>query len=63
MNNRGVVDSNAMQEFEEAGYTNLHMLEIFVDYAQKIMSNYTNHVAKTPVDEPFKAFACEPQHA
>lgn len=55
--NSGNVESSAVQEFEAAGYTNKHMLEIFLGYSQKIMSNYTNHVAQTPVDEPFKAFA------
>ncbi|MFP3373390.1 carboxymuconolactone decarboxylase family protein, partial [Pseudomonas sp. SIMBA_068] len=25
--------------------------------SQKVMSNYTNHIANTPVDEPFKKFA------
>ena len=24
--------------------------------SQKVMSNYVNHIAETPVDEPFKKF-------
>ena len=35
------------------------VLEIILGLAQKVMSNYINHVAETPVDEPFQRFAWE----
>lgn len=54
---RGVVPEADMQAFFEAGYTNQNVLEIILGYAQKIMSNYTNHVAETPVDAAFSGFA------
>ena len=54
---RGVVSEENMKTFFAAGYTNRNYLDILVGYAQKIMSNYTNHAANTEVDEPFKKFA------
>jgi alkylhydroperoxidase family enzyme len=55
--NRGVVSNEDMEVFFKAGYTNESYLDILVGYAQKIMSNYTNHAANTEVDAPFKKFA------
>ena len=34
-----------------------HMLEIILGLSQKVISNYTNHIANTPVDAPFQKFA------
>lgn len=53
----GKVSEEKMQAFFDAGYTTQHYLDILVGYAQKIMSNYTNYVAKTEVDAPFQKFA------
>lgn len=53
---RGIVSEERMIAFFDAGYSNRHYLDILVGYAQKIMSNYTNHIANTPVDERFKNF-------
>ena len=54
---RGHLTENQKQTFFNAGYGTRHLLEIFIGYAQKIMSNYTNHVAETEVDAPFQKFA------
>ncbi|MFD1551045.1 carboxymuconolactone decarboxylase family protein [Putridiphycobacter roseus] len=54
---RGVISDESMQAFFNAGYSTRHYLEILIGYAQKIMSNYTNHAANTAVDEPFQKFA------
>ncbi|WP_458527291.1 carboxymuconolactone decarboxylase family protein [Onishia taeanensis] len=54
--NRGNVDASAVNDFLAAGYTQRQVLEVVLGLAQKVMSNYTNHLAETPVDEPFKAF-------
>ena len=56
---RGHVDEAALQAFLEAGFTKRQVLEVILGVAQKVMSNYTNHLAETPVDEPMKAFAWE----
>ena len=53
---RGAVNEAALEAFISAGYTQKNVLEIILGAAQKVMSNYTNHFAKTPVDEPFKVF-------
>jgi len=56
---RGNVDDSAVQAFLDAGYTKRQVLEVVLGVSQKVMSNYTNHLAKTPVDEVFKPFAWE----
>jgi len=33
------------------------VLDVILTLSQKTMSNYINHIAQTPVDEPFKKFA------
>jgi alkylhydroperoxidase family enzyme len=53
----GKISDEKMQAFFEAGYTVQHYLELLIGYAQKIMSNYTNYVAKTEIDVPFQKFA------
>ena len=55
--NRGNLSQAEKNAFFEAGYENRHLLEILLGYSQKIMSNYTNHLAQTPVDAPFQKFA------
>jgi alkylhydroperoxidase family enzyme len=54
--NRGNLTEDELQRFEAAGYGPRQLLEIILGIAQKVMSNYTNHLANTPVDEPFKPF-------
>ncbi|NME70724.1 carboxymuconolactone decarboxylase family protein [Flammeovirga aprica] len=57
--NRGILNENELLEFYNAGYTQQQLLEIILGYSQKILSNYTNHVAETPVDNAFKKFSWE----
>jgi len=33
------------------------VLEVILGLSQKVISNYVNHVAKTPLDEMFQPFA------
>ncbi|MFQ1699403.1 carboxymuconolactone decarboxylase family protein [Loktanella agnita] len=56
---RGFVADADTQAFLDAGYTETNILEIILGAAQKLMSNYTNHFAKTPVDQVFQKFAWE----
>lgn len=53
---RGHVDESAVQAFIDAGFTQRQILEVVLGVAQKVMSNYTNHLTRTPVDAPFKPF-------
>ncbi|WP_340107398.1 carboxymuconolactone decarboxylase family protein [Pikeienuella sp. HZG-20] len=54
---RGVVSDEDVQAFLDAGFTKRNILEVILGYAQKIMSNYTNHLANTPVDKVFEKFS------
>ena len=53
----GEVDEGKVEAFLDAGFTQQNILDVILGYAQKIMSNYTNHFAKTPVDKAFQQFA------
>ena len=53
---RGKVDGADVQAFYAAGYGPQQLLEIILGLAQKVMSNYVNHLADTPVDQPFQAY-------
>lgn len=55
--NRGHVSDAELEAFYAAGYGEQQVLEIILGLSQKIISNYTNHIASTPVDAPFKEFA------
>lgn len=55
--NRGKVSDAEIETFFAAGYNQRHLLEIVLGLSQKVMSNYTNHLAKTPLDEAFSKFA------
>lgn len=53
---RGNVDDSEVQAFLNAGYTKRQILEVVLGLSQKIMSNYTNHLANTPVDAMFNKY-------
>jgi alkylhydroperoxidase family enzyme len=57
--NRGNVSSEELNAFYEAGYEERQVLDIILGLSQKVISNYTNHIANTPVDAPFQKFAWE----
>ena len=44
----------AIEAFRDAGYTRANLLEVVLGVGLKTLSNYTNHLAGTPVDEPFR---------
>jgi uncharacterized peroxidase-related enzyme len=48
--NRGVVSEADVAAFKTAGYENRAMLDVLVLAATKLISNYTNHLAQTPLD-------------
>ena len=54
---RGELSAEQRQAFHAAGYNQRQVMEVILGLSQKVMSNYTNHIAQTPVDEPFKRFA------
>jgi alkylhydroperoxidase family enzyme len=56
LKNRGQVSQEDLDAFYEVGYGEQQILDIILGLAQKTISNYTNHIANTPVDEPFQKY-------
>ena len=54
--NRGNVSQRALENFYAVGYEERQILEIILGVSQKVISNYTNNIANTPVDVAFQAF-------
>lgn len=52
--------ADSLPGFLAAGYSRAQALEVIVGVAQKTISNYANHLAVTPVDQPFQNEAWEP---
>ncbi|OIQ30421.1 MAG: carboxymuconolactone decarboxylase [Bacteroidetes bacterium MedPE-SWsnd-G2] len=56
---RGHISESDLNRFYNEGYTQRNLLDIVLGISQKVISNYTNHLATTPVDAPFQKFAWE----
>lgn len=52
---RGNVTEDDLRRFREAGFKQEQVLEVLLGVAMKTLSNYTNHIAETPLDEAFQA--------
>jgi len=50
---RGWVEKADLERFYEAGYTQANVLEVILCIGMKTLSNYTNHIADTPLDDVF----------
>lgn len=50
---RGWPAEAALRAFADAGYTRAQVLEVVLGVGFKTLSNYTNHIAQTPVDAAF----------
>jgi AhpD family alkylhydroperoxidase len=57
--NRGWVDGAEVDVFLAAGFTKENVFDVLVGISQKVLSNYSNHIATTPVDAPFRKFTWE----
>ena len=57
--NHGHIAPAELEAFYNAGYGEQQVLEVILGLSQKIISNYTNHIANTPVDSAFEKFAWE----
>jgi alkylhydroperoxidase family enzyme len=55
--NRGIIERVDIDTFYAVGFNKQNLLDIVLILAQKVMSNFTNHLAETPVDEAFQAFS------
>lgn len=53
---RGELAEEQENAFRAVGYGDQQLIEIVLGVAQKVMSNFTNHLSKTPVDDKFTPF-------
>ncbi|MCG8418120.1 MAG: carboxymuconolactone decarboxylase family protein [Proteobacteria bacterium] len=60
---RGWLSDSDLGDFFRAGYNRASVLEVIVGLALKTLSNYTNHIAKTPLDDAFAGQRWEPKQA
>lgn len=51
---RGWVSDADVETFLAAGFERAQLLEVILGVGLKTLSNYTNHVSKTPLDEAFQ---------
>lgn len=55
MKRLGRADDADIKAFVAAGYTEAHVLEVVMNISAAIMTNYVNHIARTPLDKHFEA--------
>ena len=53
---RGELTVEQSDKFYKVGYRNEDLLAIILGISHKVMSNFTNHVANTPIDSGFEKF-------
>lgn len=56
----GQVDDRDIDAFIKAGYTQAHVYEVVLGLALKFITNYVNHIVKTPLDTAFEGQRVEP---
>jgi len=54
---RGWPAEEILQAFFDAGYGNRQALEVILGIGMKTLSNYTNHLAETPLDMQFESLS------
>lgn len=54
---RGHLSEGQKEKFFAVGYGNRELLDIVLGLSQKVISNYVNHLAATPVDTAFEKYA------
>jgi alkylhydroperoxidase family enzyme len=57
INQRGHLNREELEAFFAAGYNQQQALEVTVGLASKLISNYTNAIAATPIDEAVRPLA------
>ncbi len=57
---KGLPEASALAAFLAAGYDEAQVLEVITGIAMKTISNYTNHVADTPLDQAFQSAQWRP---
>jgi len=57
---RGWATEDEVSAFLASGFSRAQVLEVIVGVSFKTLSNYTNHIADTPLDEAFEAATWSP---
>jgi alkylhydroperoxidase family enzyme len=57
LDQRGHLSEDQLNAFFAAGYSKGQALDVLVGLSSKLLSNFTNAIAKTEIDAPVKAFA------
>jgi alkylhydroperoxidase family enzyme len=57
LRNHGHAGDSEISKFLSAGFTHQNMLEVVLGLAQKTISNYVNHLARTPIDKQYEHYA------
>lgn len=57
LDKNGKVTDADVEAFLQAGFDQRNVLDVMLGVAHKTLSNYTNHITKTPVDDAFSQFA------
>lgn len=57
---RGWLEEEEIEAFLEAGYSKANILEVILMLGFKTLSNYTNHIADTPLDAAFASAEWKP---
>ena len=60
---RGQPSQADIEAFLNAGYTKKTIFEMLIGMSLKLMSNYTNHIAQTPLDDAFAPEQWSPAQA
>ena len=60
---RGQVDDADVQRFVNAGHAREQVFDVLLGVAMKTLSNYSNHIANTPLDSQLQPFSWEPATA
>lgn len=51
LKHRGAVPNDELEAFRRAGFEEAAILDVILAVALKTLSNYTNHLAATPLDD------------
>lgn len=54
---RGFLEPRQLEDFLAAGFEQPQVLEVVTAIAMKTLSNYTNHLMHTPLDDAFQPYA------
>ena len=57
LDNRGHIGDEKLQDFLDAGFTKRQALEVLTGLASKLISNFTNALARTEPDKAFQKYA------